>query len=214
MDAAAVGDELEKLRFCLAEAVDRDLCAVTALRQARGVPEHRIAGIKDRCHPHKFQCPAVAENTKVVEMPIRIRQHEIREDLIFQKTSYFQLRQTMCRANMNEMLIGRNSVIFLLGIHNVNRRNKLQRLRCKILADTAVLLACAAGEFDRAIPHMVGKALLFMQHGCQHFIETLLGVRTAVAFEQAARIVDNHPFLDQVALQSSLRRIELRRRSF
>ena len=85
MDTAAVGDELEKLRFCLAEAVDRDLCAVTALRQARGVPEHRIAGIKDRCHPHKFQCPAVAENTKVVEMPIRIRQHEIREDLIFQK---------------------------------------------------------------------------------------------------------------------------------
>ena len=115
---------------------------------------------------------------------------------------------------MNEMLIGRDSVIFLLGIHNVNRRNKLQRLRCKILADTAVLLACTADELDRAIPHMVGKALLFMQHGCQHFIETLLGVRTAVAFEQAARIVDNHPFLDQVALQSSLRRIEMRRRSF
>ena len=162
MDAAAVSDELEKLRFCLAEAVDRDLCAVTALRQARGVPEHRIAGIKDRCHPHKFQCPAVAENTKVVEMPIRIRQHEIREDLIFQKTSYFQLRQTMCRANMNEMLIGRDSVIFLLGIHNVNRRNEFQRLRCKILADTAVLLACTADELDRAIPHMVGKALFFM----------------------------------------------------
>ena len=112
------------------------------------------------------------------------------------------------------MLIGRDGIVLFLGIHNVNRRNEFQRFRREILADTVVLLACAAGEFDRAIPHMVGKALLFMQHGCQHFIETLLGVRTAVAFEQAARIVDNHPFLDQVALQSSLRRIELRRRSF
>ena len=104
VDAAAVGDELEQLCFGLTEAVDRDLCAVAALRQAWGIPEHRIAGIKDRCHPHKFQCPAVAEDTKVVEMPIRIRQHEIREDLIFQKTSYFQLRQTMLCADMNEML--------------------------------------------------------------------------------------------------------------
>ena len=49
----------------------------------------------------------------------------------------------MLCADMNEMLIGRDSVIFLLGIHNVNRRNKLQRLRREILADTAVLLACA-----------------------------------------------------------------------
>ena len=120
----------------------------------------------------------------------------------------------MLCADINEMLISGNSIVLFLGIHNVNRRNKLQRLRREILADTAVLLACAAGEFDRAIPHMVGKALLFMQHGCQHFIEALLGIRTAVAFEQAARIVDNHPFLDQVALQSSLWRIELRRRSF
>ena len=113
----------------------------------------------------------------------------------------------MCRANMNEMLIGRDSVIFLLGIYNVNRRNKLQRLRCKILADTAVLLACAAGEFDRAVLHMVCKALLLMQHGCQHFIETLLGVRAAVAFEQAARVVDDQPLFDQVTLQRCAGRI-------
>lgn len=105
-DTAAVGYELEQLCFGLTEAVDRDLCAVTALRQARGIPEHRIAGIEDRGHPHKFQCPAVTEDAEVIEMPVRIRQHEIREDLIFQKTSYFQLRQTMCHANMNEMLVG------------------------------------------------------------------------------------------------------------
>ena len=88
VDAAAVGDELEKLRFCLAEAVDRDLCAVTALRQARRIPKHRIAGIEDRGHPHKLQRPAVAENTKIIEMPVCVCQHEIREDLIFQKTPY------------------------------------------------------------------------------------------------------------------------------
>ena len=113
----------------------------------------------------------------------------------------------MLCADMNEMLIGRDSVIFLLGIHNVDGRNKLQRLRREILADTAVLLAYAAGELDRAIPHMVGKALFFVQHGCQHFIETLLGIRTAVAFEQAARVVDDQPFFNEVALQSGIRRI-------
>ena len=47
----------------------------------------------------------------------------------------------MLYADMNEMLIGRDSVIFLLGIHNVNRRNKLQRLRREILADTPPALA-------------------------------------------------------------------------
>ena len=82
VDAATVGDELEQLCFGLTEAVDRDLCAVAALRQAWGIPEHRIAGIEDRSHPNKLQRPAVAEDTQVVEMPIRIRQHEIREDLI------------------------------------------------------------------------------------------------------------------------------------
>ena len=72
VDAAAVGDELEQLCFGLTEAVDRDLCAVTALRQARRIPKHRIAGIEDQSHPHKFQCLAVAEDTKVVEMPVGI----------------------------------------------------------------------------------------------------------------------------------------------
>ena len=120
----------------------------------------------------------------------------------------------MLCADINEMLISGNSIVLFLGIYNVNRRNEFQRFRREVLTDAAVLLACAAGELDRAIPHMVGKALLFMQHGCQHFIETLLGICAAIAFEQAARIVDNHPFLDQVALQSSLRRIEMRRRSF
>ena len=91
MDAAAVGDELEQLCFGLTEAVDRDLCAVTALRQARRIPKHRIAGIEDRSHPHKFQCLAVAEDTKVVEMPVRIRQHEICEDLIFEESAHFLL---------------------------------------------------------------------------------------------------------------------------
>ena len=90
-DTAAVGDELEKLRFGLAEAVDRDLCAVTALRQARGIPEHRIAGIEDRGHPHKFQCPAVTEDAEVIEMPVCIRQHEICEDLIFEESAHFLL---------------------------------------------------------------------------------------------------------------------------
>ena len=46
-----------------------------------------------------------------------------------------------------------------------------------------------------------------MQHGCQHFIETLLGVRTAVAFEQAARIVNDQPLFDQVTLQRCAGRI-------
>ena len=39
VDAAAVGDELEQLCFGLTEAVDRDLRAVAALRQARGIPD-------------------------------------------------------------------------------------------------------------------------------------------------------------------------------
>ena len=38
-DTAAVGDELEQLCFGLTEAVDRDLCAVAALRQARRIPK-------------------------------------------------------------------------------------------------------------------------------------------------------------------------------
>ena len=120
----------------------------------------------------------------------------------------------MLGTDMNEMLIGRDGIALFLRIHNVDGRNEFQRFRREVLTDTAILLACTAGEFYRAVLHMVRKALRLMQHGCQHFIEALLGIRTAVAFEQAARIVDNHPFLDQVALQSSLRRIELRRRSF
>ena len=71
-DAAAVGDELEQLCFGLTETVDRNLCAVAALRQAWGIPEHRIAGIEDRGHPHKFQCPAVPQNAEVIEVPICI----------------------------------------------------------------------------------------------------------------------------------------------
>ena len=91
VDAAAVGDELEQLCFGLTEAVDRDLCAVAALWQARRILKHRIAGIEDRGHPHKFQCLAVAEDTKVVEMSVRIRQHEICEDLIFEESAHFLL---------------------------------------------------------------------------------------------------------------------------
>ena len=87
-DTAAVGDELEQFHFGLAETIDRDLRAIAAFRQAWGIPEHRIAGIEDRGHPHKLQRPAVAENTKIIEMPVCVCQHEIREDLIFQKTPY------------------------------------------------------------------------------------------------------------------------------
>ena len=52
--------------------------------------------------------------------------------------------------------------ILLYGVHHINRRNELQRFRCKVLADAAVLLACTASELDRAVLHMVGKALFFM----------------------------------------------------
>ena len=61
---------------------------------------------------------------------------------------------------------------------------------------------------------MVCKALLLMQHGCQHFIETLLGICAAIAFKQVTCVVDDQPFFNEVALQSSLRRMEMRRRSF
>ena len=51
VDAAAVGDELEQLCFGLTEAVDRDLCAVAALRQAWAsqnieLPESKIGAIR------------------------------------------------------------------------------------------------------------------------------------------------------------------------
>ena len=103
-DTTAVCDELEQFHFGPAEAVDRDLRAVATFRQARGVPEHRIAGIEDRGHPHKFQCPAVAEDAEVVEVPVCIRQHEIREDLIFKESAHALLGQAVFRADMDKML--------------------------------------------------------------------------------------------------------------
>ena len=113
----------------------------------------------------------------------------------------------MLCADINEMLISGNSIVLFLGIYNVNRRNEFQRFRREVLTDAAVLLACAAGELDREVVHMVCKALLLMQHGCQHFIETLLGICAAVAFEQAARVVDDQPLFDQVTLQRCAGRI-------
>ena len=76
-----------------------------------------------------------------------------------------------------------------------------------IVIMTVLTWIVPAGEFDRAVLHMVRKALFFVQHGCQHFIETLLGIRTAVAFEQAARVVDDQPLFDQVTLQRCAGRI-------
>ena len=94
-------------------------------------------------------------------------------------------------ADVDKMLIGRDGIVLFLGIHNVDGRNEFQHFRREVPTDTAVLLAYAAGEFDREVVHMVCKALLLMQHGRQHFIETLLGVRAAIAFEQAARVVND-----------------------
>ena len=95
-DAAAVGDELEQLCFGLTEAIDRDLCAVAALRQAWGIPEHRIAGIEDRGHPNKFQRPAVAEDTKVVEVPVQMAEREAGESYFNWKSSAkYMLRMTL-----------------------------------------------------------------------------------------------------------------------
>ena len=80
MDTAAVGDELEKLRFCLAEAVDRDLCAVTALRQAWAsqnieLPESKIGAIRTnfsvrllRRTPKLLRCRSVFVSTKSVRI--------------------------------------------------------------------------------------------------------------------------------------------------
>ena len=77
-DTAAVGDELEQLCFGLTEAVDRDLCAVAALRQAWAsqnieLPESKIGAIRtnfnvwlSRRIPKLLRCRSVFVSTKSV----------------------------------------------------------------------------------------------------------------------------------------------------
>ena len=80
VDAAAVGDELEQFRFGLTETVDRDLCAVAALRQAWGIqnielPESKIGAIRtnfnvrlSRKTPKLLRCRSVFVSTKSVRI--------------------------------------------------------------------------------------------------------------------------------------------------
>ena len=171
-------------------------------------------GISGTSTKHRVALNQMLADSRAGKIDLIIRQHKIREDLILKESARILLWQVMRRADVDKVLIGRDGIVLFPGIHNVNRRNKFQRFRREVLADAAVLFTCTAGELYRAIPHMVGKALLFVQRGCQYLIEALLGIRSAIAFEQAARIVNDQPFFNEAALQSGIWRIEMRRRSF